>query len=70
MDNDYLDALDVCGNLMTDSGAQYRTVGIEPGLAGLTNEQLDMAYGEAVSQQISLRESVLALGLTTETELL
>jgi type II secretory ATPase GspE/PulE/Tfp pilus assembly ATPase PilB-like protein len=46
------------------------SVKIEPGLAGLTEEQLEAARTEAVRQRISLRESVLRLGVVTEIQLL
>jgi type II secretory ATPase GspE/PulE/Tfp pilus assembly ATPase PilB-like protein len=43
---------------------------IEPGLAGLSEEQLEAARLEAAKQRISLRESILRLGIVTETQLL
>jgi len=43
---------------------------IESGLAGLTEEQLEAAGLEALKQEISLRESILKLGLAGEIELL
>ena len=43
---------------------------IESGLAGLTEEQLQVARTEADRQRISLCESILKLGLTDETSLL
>jgi len=43
---------------------------IDVGLAGLTAEQLQAARTEAARQRISLRETVLKLGLVTEKELL
>ena len=43
---------------------------IEPGLAGLTEEQLQVARSEAAKQRISLRESILRLGVVTEGQLL
>ena len=43
---------------------------IEAGLAGLTEEQLEAARGEAAKQRISLRESILKLAFVSETELL
>ena len=43
---------------------------IEPGLAGLTEEQLQVARSEAAKQRISLRESILRLGVVTESQLL
>ncbi len=46
------------------------SVKIEPGLAGLTHEQLEVARVEAARQRISLRESILRLGLVTEPQLL
>ncbi len=46
------------------------SVKIEPGLAGLTQEQLEAARAEAAKQRISLRESLLRLGVVTEVQLL
>lgn len=46
------------------------TLAIEAGLAGLTREQLQAARTEAEKQNVSLRESILQLGLVSETELL
>jgi len=43
---------------------------IEPGLANLTQEQLQAARSEAKKQQISLRDSILKLGFADETQLL
>lgn len=43
---------------------------IGAGLAGLTDEQVGVARLEAAKQGISLRESVLRLGIITETDLL
>ncbi|MCX5637744.1 MAG: GspE/PulE family protein [Planctomycetota bacterium] len=48
----------------------HRILSIEPGLAGLTEEQLGVARSEVDRQKISLRESILKLGLVSETELL
>lgn len=45
-------------------------VTIEPGLAGLRREHLDVAREEAKKQSIPLHKSILRLGLTTEKELL
>jgi general secretion pathway protein E len=47
-----------------------RTLRIEPGLAGLTEEQLSVARIEADKQKISLRESILKLGFVDETQFL
>ncbi len=47
-----------------------RTLRIEPGLAGLTEEQLQVARSESAKQKVSLRESILRLGLVSETKLL
>jgi type II secretory ATPase GspE/PulE/Tfp pilus assembly ATPase PilB-like protein len=47
-----------------------RTLRIEPGLAGLTEEQLTVARIEADKQKISLRESILKLGFVDETQFL
>jgi len=58
------------GSKMANYAVSHRTQVIRPGLAGLTQEQLDVARSEAVRQRISLRESILRLGLVTETELL
>jgi len=55
---------------MTHTCLTYRTCKIEPGLAGLTAEQIELAYAEAGKQKISIRDSILKLGLATETELL
>jgi len=50
-----------------NSGLSIR---IEPGLAGLTDEQYQAARLEAAKQRISLRESVLRLGIVSEIQLL
>lgn len=55
---------------MTDANKNRRTAIIEPGLAGLTEEQLLVARAEADKQNISLRESILMLGSVSETQLL
>ncbi|MCK4784366.1 MAG: hypothetical protein KAV87_11490, partial [Desulfobacteraceae bacterium] len=55
---------------MKNCGDNHRTLRIEPGLAGLTEEQLEVARSEAAKQKISLCESILKLGLVSETELL
>ena len=52
------------------SNGNHQTLVIEPGLAGLTQEQLDVARDEASKQRVSLCESVLRLGLVPEKELL
>ena len=46
------------------------SIRIEPGLAGLTDEQFQAARLEAAKQRISLRESVLRLGIVSESQLL
>jgi general secretion pathway protein E len=51
-------------------GAKNRGCRIKAGLAGLTEEQLQVAREEAAKQKISLRESVLRLGLVPEARLL
>ena len=43
---------------------------IESGLAGLTDEQLEVARSEANKQRISLRDSILRLGIVSESQLL
>jgi type II secretory ATPase GspE/PulE/Tfp pilus assembly ATPase PilB-like protein len=55
---------------MISHKTNHRILKIEPGLAGLTKEQLHVARSEATKQKISLRESILKLGLVSETELL
>ncbi len=55
---------------MKNCNTNCRTLRIEPGLAGLTEEQLQVARSEGAKQKISLRESVLKLGLINETKLL
>jgi len=50
--------------------AEAGTRWIEPGLAGLTEEHLEAAYSEAAKLGVSLRESILSLGLVSEIELL
>ena len=55
---------------MAKCNTNHRTFRIEPGLAGLTEEQLQVARSEGAKQKISLRESILKLGLVNETELL
>jgi general secretion pathway protein E len=55
---------------MISHKTNHRILKIEPGLAGLTEEQLHVARSEATKQKISLRESILKLGLVSETELL
>jgi len=52
------------------SNENYQTPVIEPGLAGLTREQLDVARDEASKQRVSLCESILRLGLVPEKQLL
>jgi general secretion pathway protein E/type IV pilus assembly protein PilB len=48
----------------------YPTFRIEPGIAGLTEEQIELAHAEAARQRISLYESILKLGLASEVEFL
>jgi general secretion pathway protein E/type IV pilus assembly protein PilB len=48
----------------------YPTLRVEPGLAGLTDEQIELAHSEAARQRISLYESILKLGLVSEIEFL
>ncbi len=50
--------------------AMHSTVRLEPGVAGLTDEQIQAARSEASRQKVSLREGVLRLGLVSEAELL
>ncbi|HUW18912.1 MAG TPA: GspE/PulE family protein [Sedimentisphaerales bacterium] len=54
---------------MTDS-KYNKQPRIESGIAGLTEEQLEVARTEAARQKTSLRESLLKLGLVSETALL
>jgi type II secretory ATPase GspE/PulE/Tfp pilus assembly ATPase PilB-like protein len=53
-----------------DSWTQKQVCRIDVGLAGLTQEQLEAARREAAKQRISLRESILRLGLVSERQLL
>lgn len=55
---------------MADYNTKYPECRIEPGLAGLTEEQLHVARSEAAIQKTSLRESILKLGFVSEPELL
>jgi len=55
---------------ITERNIACRTLRIEPGLAGLTEEQLTVARIEADKQKISLRESILKLGFVDETQFL
>jgi len=55
---------------MPISDTKHNTCRIEPGLAGLTTEQIEVARSEAEKQKISVRESVLKLGIVTEPEFL
>ena len=55
---------------ITERNIACRTLRIEPGLAGLTEEQLTVARIEADKQKISLRESILKLGFVDETRFL
>jgi len=48
----------------------YPTFRIEPGIAGLTEEQIELARAEAAKQRIPLYESILKLGLADEVEFL
>jgi type II secretory ATPase GspE/PulE/Tfp pilus assembly ATPase PilB-like protein len=55
---------------LANYASRHRSCRIEPGLAGLTEEQLQVARSDAARQKISLRESILKLGLLTEAKLL
>jgi len=55
---------------MPNQDSTLRTCRIDAGLAGLTDEQLNVARQEAGRQKISLRESVLKLALVSEKDLL
>jgi type II secretory ATPase GspE/PulE/Tfp pilus assembly ATPase PilB-like protein len=55
---------------MTSPNTNHRILKIQAGLAGLSAEQLQVARSEADKQKISLRESILKLGVISETELL
>jgi type II secretory ATPase GspE/PulE/Tfp pilus assembly ATPase PilB-like protein len=55
---------------MANFNVNYQMPKIEPGLAGLTEEQLEVARSEAARRRVSLRESILKLGLVSETEFL
>ncbi len=55
---------------MNNCNTNHRRFRIETGLAGLTEEQLQVARAEADKQKISLCESILKLGLVDETRLL
>jgi type II secretory ATPase GspE/PulE/Tfp pilus assembly ATPase PilB-like protein len=57
-------------NYNANCNSNCRTLRIEPDLAGLTEEQLQVARSESVKQKISLRESILRLGLVSEIKLL
>ena len=48
---------------MPDPGSQYQSPKITAGLAGLTDEQIEVARVEAARQRISVRESILKLVL-------
>ncbi len=55
---------------MKKCDSKHRRFRIEPGLAGLTEEQLQVARAEAARQNIALNEGILRLGLVDETRLL
>ena len=55
---------------MKNCETNHRRFRIESGLAGLTEEQLQVARTEAARQKIPLCESILKLGLIDETSLL
>ena len=55
---------------MENNSSRQRRFRIEPGLAGLTEEQLQVARAEAARQNIALSEGILKLGLVDETRLL
>lgn len=55
---------------MAKQDTKYRECRIERGLAGLTEEQLQVARSEAVIQKTSLHASILKLGLVSEVDLL
>lgn len=55
---------------MIKQSTNHKIVRIEPGLAGLTEEQLQVARTEASKQKISLQESIIKLGLLSEMKLL
>ncbi|MFC1677678.1 GspE/PulE family protein, partial [Planctomycetota bacterium] len=55
---------------MKISNDSYQTLTIKTGFAGLTEEQLQVASDDAVKQKISLRQSILKLGIISETALL
>jgi len=55
---------------MANYNTNYRGLLIDSGLAGLTEEQLQVARSEVDKQNISLRESILKLGLVSEKKLL
>jgi type II secretory ATPase GspE/PulE/Tfp pilus assembly ATPase PilB-like protein len=50
--------------------AKYDQSTIEPGLAGLTKEHIQAASSEAKKQNISLYQSILKLGIVTESKFL
>jgi len=50
--------------------ANHQTLRIEPGLAGLTTEQLEVARSEAAKQKTSLHKSILKLGFVSEVKFL
>lgn len=57
-------------HMMEKQDTEYQKFRIEPGLAGLTEEQLQVARSEATIQNTSVHASILKLGLTSEAELL
>jgi general secretion pathway protein E/type IV pilus assembly protein PilB len=56
--------------VVMDFNTKRQLCRIDAGLAGLTSEQLEVARTEAARQRISLRESILKLGLVSEKDLL
>ena len=58
------------GIVIADIPTEVDSCRIEPGLAGLTDEQLQVACAEVARQKISLRETILKLGFVEETDLL
>ncbi|MFC1677103.1 GspE/PulE family protein [Planctomycetota bacterium] len=55
---------------MVISSTDSRIFRIEPGLAGLTDEQLKAARSEAQKQRIGLHESIIKLGFLSERDFL
>jgi type II secretory ATPase GspE/PulE/Tfp pilus assembly ATPase PilB-like protein len=55
---------------MSNVKTNHRSLVLNTGLAGLTQEQLDVAHSEAEKQKISLCESILKLGVVSEEDFL